>query len=432
MSNVTEKDLLLALLSLDAYHQGYERGIEHDKLQIGAAKRTGISEIRTDSAEYQDGFFAVSYDTEYGEVLSIRGTDFFTGEKARDILKGWVIGAGVVNDNVLHAANFLEQVQTDNEQGSVILTGHSLGGGLAGLMSYLFGNEAIIFDPMPYLLAADEIKKAFEDTPEKIEIYRATSDDLLVNSIADSRLESHQLAVEIYKRSLSPIPDEYFDSNILPLFIYNADGWFLSGEALDSLFGFLGRNNADYPWVQALGLTGKSANRNAGSAVDLHGPGIKVLQLYSDLHGHSEKWLPIHNELYSALFSSAVAANVLPEGKANRNFFREGYGSGTLITTLAYSTIEGTTGLVFGNTGAKALFDDANQLGQLVTADKLSDALTDQVDDLTKVIVQFAGQMALQKVDYTGNALTPEQGILQLSAGGAARETAALTRRCAA
>jgi hypothetical protein len=46
MSNVTEKDLLLALLSLDAYHQGYERGIEHDKLQIGAAKRTGISKRR--------------------------------------------------------------------------------------------------------------------------------------------------------------------------------------------------------------------------------------------------------------------------------------------------------------------------------------------------------------------------------------------------
>lgn len=37
MSTVTEKDLLMALLSLDAYHQGYERGIQHDKTQIGSA-----------------------------------------------------------------------------------------------------------------------------------------------------------------------------------------------------------------------------------------------------------------------------------------------------------------------------------------------------------------------------------------------------------
>jgi hypothetical protein len=60
MSAVTEKDLLMALLSLDSYHQGYERGIRHNKSQIGNATKADESEIEETSQEYQDGFYAAS------------------------------------------------------------------------------------------------------------------------------------------------------------------------------------------------------------------------------------------------------------------------------------------------------------------------------------------------------------------------------------
>lgn len=77
------KDLLLAILSMDAYNQGYGEGIEHGETLIGSAS------LSTDSQEvFRDpdaapgalnpaqtaGFYAAAYDTPYGVVISYRGT----------------------------------------------------------------------------------------------------------------------------------------------------------------------------------------------------------------------------------------------------------------------------------------------------------------------------------------------------------------------
>jgi hypothetical protein len=76
------KDLLLSILSLDAYNQGYDRGLEHGKTKIGSA------EFKFDDTSDQAqnvGFYAVSYDVDASgvegleqdiTVISYRGTDF--------------------------------------------------------------------------------------------------------------------------------------------------------------------------------------------------------------------------------------------------------------------------------------------------------------------------------------------------------------------
>lgn len=69
------KDLLLSILAMDSYNQGYGRGLQHDETQIGSATVGLQSDIATDGEAYGAGFYAVAYDTGDEIVISYRGTD---------------------------------------------------------------------------------------------------------------------------------------------------------------------------------------------------------------------------------------------------------------------------------------------------------------------------------------------------------------------
>jgi len=87
------KDLFLAILSMDAYNQGYNKGIDHGKTQIGSATtKTDSTLVFTDpNADPDDtppdeaaSFYAVAYDVDGADidglaagttVISYRGTD---------------------------------------------------------------------------------------------------------------------------------------------------------------------------------------------------------------------------------------------------------------------------------------------------------------------------------------------------------------------
>jgi hypothetical protein len=149
------KDLFLAILALDSYNRGYGSGLsdggKNDKdglgdangTEIGNATVVGASSSRSNSPEVAAGFYAIAYDTEdYGTVISYRGTDFAPqGDFVTDIANGWAFGGGDFRaPQVELSAAFLEEVaknggaEVDQEfVSSIILTGHSPGGGLAGL-----------------------------------------------------------------------------------------------------------------------------------------------------------------------------------------------------------------------------------------------------------------------------------------------------------
>lgn len=79
------KNLLLAILSMDSYNRGYGAGIsdggENDSDGLGKSGFIGSAIIvaRSNDIDYQEwqdaGFYSIAYDTDYGTVISYRGTD---------------------------------------------------------------------------------------------------------------------------------------------------------------------------------------------------------------------------------------------------------------------------------------------------------------------------------------------------------------------
>jgi hypothetical protein len=160
-------DLFLAILSMDAYNRGYAAGLGSGPLglgdvgsSIGNATVITQSPSNPNSLEVQKSFFAQAYTWNGQTVISYRGTDtpspFSSGN---DFWTGWTLGAGFPSASQgTMARQFYETVTGQSvfaaAPSDVILTGHSLGGGLAGFIAALSGAETVGFDHMPFGQAA--------------------------------------------------------------------------------------------------------------------------------------------------------------------------------------------------------------------------------------------------------------------------------------
>ena len=137
------KDLFLALLAMDAYNRGYDQGVSglSDAQPLSYANPTAQN---SSQAAQSVGFYAIAYDVGSGvdgipvgtKVISYRGTD-----AAVDVVTGWLDTFALPVPQVMLATQFYQDVSghvlADGKQGNVVLTGHSLGGGLAGIISLL-------------------------------------------------------------------------------------------------------------------------------------------------------------------------------------------------------------------------------------------------------------------------------------------------------
>jgi hypothetical protein len=153
-----KSDLYYALIALDAYNQGPPKS--NRKLEV-FGDRLGFYNIErgeTDS-DFQEGtgFFAQKYTYGGKTVIGYRGTDFDqTPDFLKDVLFGWSISTGNFSafSQVPEAIAFYQSVTGkaglyDGVASDVVLTGHSLGGGLAAFVSAASGTKAYAFDHMP-------------------------------------------------------------------------------------------------------------------------------------------------------------------------------------------------------------------------------------------------------------------------------------------
>ena len=156
-------EVFLSILAMDSYQRGYAVGIkEVNGTKIGNATISTFSNISKESAEYKAGFFAQSYNWNGTTVISYRGTDFDAAngkattvsgkiedfknsEYYKDLVNGWTtfLTAGLPAQFTLARQFFTAVTGRDFSDGTAagnaivpntIVTGHSLGGALAGFV----------------------------------------------------------------------------------------------------------------------------------------------------------------------------------------------------------------------------------------------------------------------------------------------------------
>jgi fermentation-respiration switch protein FrsA (DUF1100 family) len=161
------RDLMLAVLSMHAYSDDTSFN------QIGTA---AVSKVADPDGS---GFFAKAYSYNGETVISYRGTD-----GGNDVLNGWAGGLGFNSTQAGLAIAFYRDVVTSDASGatnfpystagSITFTGHSLGGGLAGLMASLYGAQAVVFNNMAFRNAATSISaNAVYDMNLMFDVYGA-------------------------------------------------------------------------------------------------------------------------------------------------------------------------------------------------------------------------------------------------------------------
>jgi Ca2+-binding RTX toxin-like protein len=135
-----------ALFAHDAY-QIHKEGTSFN----GA---TVLTKSDKSSDNNPSGFYGVAYLIGNEVIISYRGTETDT---QTDSLVGWPIGGGAYfSAQATEAVAFYNTVKNSSEaEGKdIVFTGHSLGGGLAGFMASLTGEDAVVFDNMPFEFAA--------------------------------------------------------------------------------------------------------------------------------------------------------------------------------------------------------------------------------------------------------------------------------------
>ena len=145
---MTSDSLMQAILAMDAYNQGYNKGLNHNQSQIGLATVGQDSLVlntdpndpnRLDQAA---GFYAVAYNYDGQTVISYRGTDqnfvWPWDDTGSDLWNGYGVAAGFpTGEQARLAAEFYQAVTgTQNSsplEGTDLLVGHSLGGGTTSM-----------------------------------------------------------------------------------------------------------------------------------------------------------------------------------------------------------------------------------------------------------------------------------------------------------
>lgn len=459
------RDVFLSLLALDSYNRGVDQGViglGGLGSQIGTAVFDRQSVTTIGSTEINAGFYASAYSWNGEDVISYRGTNFsFNGPGSGllnspfvlDFFNGWSIFTGIGPDTQADlAGRFFTDVTGAplNQIGSgaiaiATVTGHSLGGALAGYVGSQSRANAVVFDPVPYASTTWEnvISVALAKTVNEFSLDCATVvPQLILGTLLPTAILgagattvaqfSEQFLINIQQAapSLSDVKGFYVNgeiaSSIAPLQI--AGG---AALALTGLFSTLGLSQFLAGITTSIvedrtELTELSNYGAALTSVQLHSPALATIltfgkeQYPGEAGAGAGAWRNSFVHILPAISDEEIAESFgLVQGS-------NGTGTGStdageqLARIIAYSVInEGTR--VFGDTGVRALFNDGDDFGNALTAagSNVAASFTEAIPQIGRVIAEYAGFLAVSKALDSKNA-DAKNGVLRFvgNAGG--------------
>lgn len=409
------RDIMMAVMSLDTYSRGYDaRNFDPDLAENGRIGNYRITHTSTDAQE-SDDFYALAYiDNVNGvdgtdRIIAYRGTDDFP----MDAWYGYGVGAGSPGSpQGQHAIAFYEavtgrDVNSTAPISNISLTGHSLGGGLAGYVAALSGANAVVFDNMPFRMAA--IANAQREVDARSGLSNAgNAEDYGVRIPSMDTVKSYSLEREL----LSPLR---FSDDLL-LDGYQTFFGYGPGGLISRILSNVGGSNQSVANLEAVqnhtviedrsGVADRVADpMTPGPQVPLdmltlHSQSLLVMQMFAEEEWSDSNWEEGAKYVLTHVFDDDIGAAV---GRVTGVF-----GSSTatgvsasgdqLSRTIAYSVVD-EGAMPFGNVGIRAMMDDMDDLGSLTKSLGTSNAwLNAHADDLGRIAVNFAGRMAVGKV----------------------------------
>jgi len=369
-------ELFKAILALDSYNRGYGAGIELTGTEIGNATIGIDSSVIKDTDDVRRdipaGFYAIAYSYNGQTIISYRGTNADTAAAfANDALHGYFIGGGApIDPQSSLAIDFYkavaDQLGSSPHNANITLTGHSLGGGLAGYIGAIYGKNVVLFDNMTYTDAVNNLYALMVvPSPLRDRIYGGAQPWLPVFTGTAYNTTGELLQELLFKRALQSIPSQNINS---------------------------------YAGIS--------------DPLNLHDMGLLINLMYAKENSLTD-WHSIGTQFYNSFFDDQIGL----QAGFTVSGINGAYGAAQKMhSAIAYSAIDsGTT--VFGNTAIRAMFDDANDLGKAIGkySSSSSSALKGASQAISNILVQFAGQLANGHVlTNIGDPLL--SGVLSLSA----------------
>ena len=160
MTTVADQ-IFARILAMDSYYRG--NGVEFPVnmgglgAQLGNATFVDQSDAGDNSPAVAEGFYAAAYSINGVTVISYRGTDT-RGELALTDLP--IMDGQWQDDSVALAMAFYASVDAATNQ-PILLTGHSLGGALAGYVGSLMNRPGLLVDHIGFMDARANFLEAW-------------------------------------------------------------------------------------------------------------------------------------------------------------------------------------------------------------------------------------------------------------------------------
>jgi serralysin len=379
MTNEPSAALINAVLAMDVYNRGVNPSL------VVSFDRIGDYQIIASSiASTADSFQAATYQLAGDpttRIIAFRGTDDLAD------VPSWLGGAGLTGwpTQFPDAEAYYRSWATTAH---VSLTGHSLGGGLAGYIAALNEKPAYAFDAMPFEFAAEVRYDQLHG------FWGALTSD------AHARYSGiHMVSVsgEIlqYVRDAAPI----VEAPLALLQLGPVDGAIAIAHAATGI-----ASEAD----SVLG-----AGTDLGlSATALHSIALLAMMQWASDNGY-QGWKGAAAAMLAPLENDAIASAVgIPGASAATG---EASASAKMMDMIAYSSVTDASG--YGNSAIQAMFNAGNVLGDIVSAATSAAYLKNAGVDgaIAEIAVEYAGLLAQNHDEVT--AATPgvighEHGIL--------------------